>query len=152
MSSSFDKCGMTYALRRLLQDVGRTHHVFKISALAAAAYVAVAAFPKVYPLHVLDIDQSWIWAINQLPYTPYEFGRDVIFPYGPLAYLLYPFDIGSNGIQSLAFLFVTHAATVALLVYLFLRSESFLAVIMFCISYLLSIASGLNEENRCSSC
>jgi hypothetical protein len=42
------------------------------------------------------IDESWAWALNAVTQTNYIFGKDVVFTYGPLGFLMSPRPIGHN--------------------------------------------------------
>ena len=35
------------------------------------------------------LDESWVWMLNHLAFTQ-SFGRDIVFTYGPLGFLLVP--------------------------------------------------------------
>jgi hypothetical protein len=49
------------------------------------------------------VDNTWFFALNYAAAHHLLFGRDIAWPWGPLAYLLIPFHIGTNLIQGLAF-------------------------------------------------
>ena len=73
-------------------------------ALAAAWVVAVLfTFPGFFNTLGVGLDPSWAWAINTLPYTGRLPGRDVVFTYGPLGWLLMPAAIQANLRWALAF-------------------------------------------------
>src|SRR5450432_918721 len=42
------------------------------------------------------LDESWAWALNAVTQTNYIFGRDVVFTYGPLGFLMCPRPIAHN--------------------------------------------------------
>jgi hypothetical protein len=68
-------------------------------------YIAIISFPIRY--HFLkghSIDSSWRFAINYFAANKIIFGKDVIFNYGPLAYLFLPLNIGPNMVYSTLFL------------------------------------------------
>ena len=48
------------------------------------------------------LDGSWVWELNVLGRSPYVFGKDVVFTYGPLGYLLVPLDLDGHLLQALA--------------------------------------------------
>jgi hypothetical protein len=76
------------------------------SRLARAAAWAVAVlftFPGFFNTLGVGLDPSWAWAINALPYTGSLPGRDVVFTYGPLGWLLMPAAIQANLMWALAF-------------------------------------------------
>jgi hypothetical protein len=49
------------------------------------------------------VDNTWFFALNYAAAHHLHFGRDIVWTWGPFAYLLIPFHIGSNLIQGLAF-------------------------------------------------
>src|SRR5438045_4749593 len=59
-------------------------------------YPALVAFPGGFHSARPGLDPSWVYAINWIPVSPYRFGRDVNFTYGPLGFLFYPIDIGEH--------------------------------------------------------
>src|SRR6185436_12792983 len=50
-----------------------------------------------------DVDSTWRFALNYAAAHGMVAGRDVVFTYGPLAYLLFPEHIGANLSAGLAF-------------------------------------------------
>ena len=58
--------------------------------------VIVLSFPiPILPME-LGLDYSWMAGINFAMYSGLVFGRDIMFTYGPLGFVLVPVDIGSN--------------------------------------------------------
>ena len=58
--------------------------------------VIVLSFPiPILPME-LGLDYSWMAGINFARYSGLVFGRDIMFTYGPLGFVLVPVDIGSN--------------------------------------------------------
>jgi hypothetical protein len=54
------------------------------------------------PVGQTGLDPSWEWALNNLVYKHFIFGKDVTFNYGPLGYLLVVQHFGKNIIQGIA--------------------------------------------------
>lgn len=115
---------------------------------AILAYVGVATFPGLLRPISPGLDPSWVYGINQLPYTEFLFGRDVVFTYGPLGYLLVPLDIGSNLTQALVLWILAHVALLAIGVYHFRRHRNVWALAGFGAGYLLAGSFNLPEEYR----
>jgi hypothetical protein len=79
-------------------------------ARAAAWLVAVLfTFPGFFNTLGVGLDPSWAWAINTLPYTGRLPGRDVVFTYGPLGWLLMPAAVQGNLMWAMGFQIVLHA-------------------------------------------
>ena len=49
------------------------------------------------------IDNTWMFALNYAAAHHLAMGRDIVWTWGPLSYLLFPFDIGNNLARGLAF-------------------------------------------------
>src|SRR3954471_1339481 len=75
----------------------------KPAQIALYLYVVLLVCPiRYWPLD-LDIDSGWRHALNFAHAHGLAMGRDVIFTYGPLGYLLFPEHIGRNLSQALTF-------------------------------------------------
>lgn len=114
----------------------------------AVTYLAVATFPGDYRAIVPGLDPSWYYAINVLPSTPFRFGQDVVFTFGPLGYLLAPQDVGSNLLQAAVWWVLTQGALVALVVYHYRRHRRPAAVLAFVGAYTLAMVFALIFEYR----
>ena len=70
---------------------------------ALFAYLGVILCPIRYfaPSNILD--NTWLFALNYAAARHLVMGRDIVWTWGPLAYFLFPFDIGNNLAQGLAF-------------------------------------------------
>src|SRR5262249_38196146 len=53
-----------------------------------------------------NVDNTWFFALNYAAAHHLVFGRDIVWTWGPLAYLLVPFQIGTNLIQGTVFQFI----------------------------------------------
>lgn len=76
------------------------HIILRVFALLCAAYML---FPAPFKRLSVDLDPSWIYAINQAGALGLKFGKDIIFTYGPLGYLLQPINIGYNALAGACF-------------------------------------------------
>ena len=71
----------------------------------------VMTFPSFKGTGNQSIDGSWILGLNLASANHLEFGRDVAWTYGPLGFVFYPMDVGTNlapavvGLVLLEFLF-----------------------------------------------
>lgn len=59
-------------------------------------YVAILVFPVRLAFFGTGLDSSHVFASNFFPYTDLVYGRDVVFTFGPLGFLLNPQNIGNN--------------------------------------------------------
>jgi hypothetical protein len=71
--------------------------------LLTATYVAVISLPVPLASYGTGLDPSWILGLNWAHSLGLVAGRDVVFTYGPLGYLLYPERV--SGAPMLALLF-----------------------------------------------
>jgi hypothetical protein len=67
-------------------------------------------FPSPLPVAPsTSLDFSWITGLNEAVRRNLVFGRDVAYTYGPLAFVAWPLDIGSNLVTAIAFRLFIHA-------------------------------------------
>lgn len=75
----------------------------KLLRIALYLYVVLVACPiRYWPLGS-TVDETWRFALNYAAAHGLAVGRDVIFPSGPLGYLVFPEHVGSNMEQGLLF-------------------------------------------------
>jgi hypothetical protein len=82
------------------------------------AAIALFSNPIRYYRVSAATDASWAYGINYAHAAGLVFGRDVVFTYGPLAWLAAPMDVGHNLAPAIAFQAMCWAAFVALVVWL----------------------------------
>lgn len=102
----------------------------------AIVYLVYVTFPGYYLSISAGLDNSWAYAINYLPNSSYLVGRDVVFSWGPLGYLLNPQNLVNNIINSMIFLVAMHSLFALSLFYFLYRAKRKLQVIVFAASYL----------------
>src|SRR5579872_5479169 len=67
-------------------------------------YVVVVACPiRYWPISQATIDDTWVFALNYAASLGMAIGRDVVWTAGPLGYLAFPQDLGSNLAKGLEF-------------------------------------------------
>ncbi len=77
-------------------------------------YAALLLFSVNYQTILPGLDPSWGYAMNVFAHSPQIFGKDIVFTYGPLAYLAVPQHVGSN----IPIAAAVHVAVWAILIYL----------------------------------
>jgi hypothetical protein len=112
---------------------------------ASAGYLLLATFPGEYRPVGHGLDESWIYAINTISSSQFRFGRDVVFTSGPLGFLIYPLDIGSNLPIAIGFWLAVHVVFAFLLLQNF-RSHRAGQALIFVTGYVLSLSLGLRYE------
>ena len=115
--------------------------------LGCLAWYGLAAFPGTY--HAIGprgLDPSWHWAVNAAAGEGLVFGRDLVFTYGPLGYLLAPLDIGSNLLVANLFAVVLHTLLLAGMVVWLRRAPSPFSVASGVLLLALAPALGLAVE------
>jgi hypothetical protein len=88
-----------------------SHDRFSLSTGAKAAlrwalfvYLALVLCPIRYAAPTdKTIDNTWLFALNYAAAHHLVMGQDIAWTWGPLSYLLFPFDIGNNLAHGLAF-------------------------------------------------
>ena len=112
--------------------------------------VLVLAFVTLHgeylPLGPPGIDPGWQWAVNEAGSADWVFGRDVVFTYGPLAFLVVPMDASSNLLLANLFLLAMQIAFAAALFALFRRDPDPLAFAMTAGLYVIADHLGLTIE------
>ena len=69
------------------------------------------------------VDNTWYFALNYAAAHHLAMGQDIVWTWGPLFYLLFPFDIGNNLARGLAFQASLWVLVIAVLWDLFFRSS-----------------------------
>ncbi len=59
-------------------------------------YAGLLLFSINYLPVIQGLDPSWAYAVNRFTHGPEIFGKDIIFTYGPLAYIAVPQHVGNN--------------------------------------------------------
>lgn len=94
----------------------------RLPALLVSLYLLAAFMPVPYQSLRAGNDPSWDWAVNVLAGKQGGWGGNRLYSYGPLGYLLYPFELGNNLPEAVAFQAAAHAL-LCLLVFLLLRDR-----------------------------
>ncbi|MGO9918014.1 MAG: hypothetical protein ACLQIB_25395 [Isosphaeraceae bacterium] len=71
-------------------------------ALILVAFV-MATFPPWCSGMGTGLDPSWVVALNEITHRHITFGKDIVFTYGPLGFVLVPLEHGSNLVHAVAF-------------------------------------------------
>jgi hypothetical protein len=58
--------------------------------------IALLTFPRLNPVYANGIDPPLSWVFNYLIRGKLMLGKDIIFPHGPLAFIMYPLTMGAN--------------------------------------------------------
>jgi hypothetical protein len=98
------------------------------------------------PLGPPGIDPGWQWAVNQARGAGLIFGRDIVFTYGPLAFLMAPLDVSSNLLVANVFLLAIHLLFGASLAVLFRRDSRLLPIAACTLLFVIAHNQGLAIE------
>ena len=105
-----------------------------------------------FPVHLIPLragnDPSFWYGLNLLADSDYRHGRDVVFPYGPLGYLLIPLDVHHNLLLGLAAWLLLHALLGVLLLRRSLMPQGLWPVATFAALLLAGQALGLPFQYR----
>jgi hypothetical protein len=77
-------------------QVARNERIYGIVAALGILYVSLVTFSVQFESVKPGLDESWEWALNAVAQSSYIFGRDVVFTFGPLGFLMYPRPLGHN--------------------------------------------------------
>lgn len=89
------------------------------------------------------IDSSLIWVFNYLFEADWEIGKNIIFPHGPLAFLMYP--TGNNVLIATVVTVLFKILLVISIFHAFTGKKMYAILWAFLITYLLSTISGFNH-------
>jgi len=122
----------------------------RVKLAAGIALIALAAFVTlngVYlPFGPPGIDPGWQWAVNTAHDAGHVFGRDIVFTYGPLAFLMVPMDVSSNLVVANTFLLAIQLLFATALLKLFLHDRQLLSAATFAVLFVCARHQGLSVE------
>ncbi len=98
------------------------------------------------PLGPPGIDPGWQWAMNTARDAGNAFGRDIVFTYGPLGFLMVPMDVASNLVVANTFLLGIQLLFAGVLMTLFLHDRRLLSVAAFAVLFVCARHQGLTVE------
>ncbi len=93
--------------------------------------ILVACPVRYWPIENTTLDNTWVFAMNFGAAHELKLGRDLIWSTGPLGYLAFPNDIGSNLSEALGFQFGMWAILIAIFADLFYRGRLALRNLVF---------------------
>ncbi len=105
--------------------------------LILSAFVMVT-FPPCFGAMGTGLDASWVVGLNEASSRHMIYGRDLVFTYGPLGFILHPLEIGSNLIHAIPFRLGLHILWWTSVGMLLFRIRGFLATLLFAAALLLS--------------
>jgi hypothetical protein len=142
MSSATDENGGAPA-----PTADRRRHIHLVIGLVLVLLIGFTTLLGIYrPLGPPGIDPGWQWAANQADNAGLVFGRDIVFTYGPLAFLMVPLDVSSNLLVANIFLLVVQLLFTATLAALFVRDRRVAAVAAFAVLFVIARHQGLAIE------
>jgi hypothetical protein len=107
-------------------------------------FTFICTFPGDYRPVQTGLDSSWMYGLSYLTGSNYVFGRDVVFTYGPLGFLLNPLPVSHSLAIGIAFWSGLHLLFFGSLTVVLRRMPQRLA--LFCGCYILLISLGLWRE------
>src|SRR5215831_2182245 len=120
--------------------------VYRVACGIAIAYVCLVTFSIAFGPFRPGLDESWAWAVNSVTSTNYIFGRDLVFTYGPLGFLLNPRPVGHNFYWGACFEASIQVIFAALLALLAVKSRSRWGFLLFLGGLVAASALGLSNE------
>ena len=99
-----------------MDDRGSTGRASGAIAAAWAVPLLVAGFitlpARFAAVGLPGLDASWVWVVNRAAADGLVWGRDLVFTYGPLAWILEPLDLGVHLVVANLIRAALHAAVV----------------------------------------
>ncbi len=125
----------------------RRHRLELAAGIVIIALTALVTLNGIYlPLGPPGIDPGWQWAVNTARDAGHAFGRDIVFTYGPLAFLIVPMDVSSNLVVANTFLLGFQLLFAAALMTLFVHDRHLLSVATFAVLFVCARHQGLAVE------
>lgn len=88
------------------QEYGSRQIMFQFLLLTG---IALFTLPGLFLAVSIGLENSWQFALHRCTLSGLQYGKDIIFTYGPLGYLRYPFLLSKNlWIQSVGYLVSIH--------------------------------------------
>ena len=116
--------------------------------IAALVYLIFILLPGFYSPLVQGPDAGWVYAFNALVHTSLIFGRDVVFTYGPFAFLIVPIDIGQNLWLGQLFRLGVHVVFGVFVSHFILGARSLAQIVLFVVGYATAAACNLPYESH----
>jgi hypothetical protein len=124
----------------------KTASIYRVIAGAGILYVCLMTFSVQFESVKPGLDESWAWALNAVTQTSYIFGRDVVFTYGPLGFLMCPRPIAHNFQWASGFAAGIQAIYAALLVVIALTARTKRGFLLFLAGSTVASAFGMWGE------
>ena len=105
--------------------------------LILIAFVMVT-FPPWFGAMAAGLDASWMVGLNEASSRHMIYGRDIVFTYGPLGFILHPLELGSNLVHAVLFRLGLHILWWTSVGMLLFRIRGFVATLLFAAASLLS--------------
>jgi hypothetical protein len=109
---------------------------------AVAVLLGWLTFPGSYEAPSTGLDPSWIIGLNIFSRSGIRFGRDVIFTYGPLGYIVRPLDVSNHLLLGNLARVGLHLALFATVGYLLWRRHRLSSILLFLALLPLTVAVG----------
>jgi len=96
--------------------------------------IFITSFPAIGRVIDISLDPSWLYALNYFFFKNMQFGKDIMFTYGPLGFLKGPQPVGNNLLVGICFYFATYMILVYSIVCLIMsihREKRALAMVMY---------------------
>jgi hypothetical protein len=81
----------------------------------SVAYAALISLPMPWSLYDIGLDASWILGLNLAHRQAMAAGRDIVFTYGPLGYLVYPDGVSGSPLLPLLYRIGLYVLSIAAL-------------------------------------
>jgi len=99
--------------------------------ITIVGWLALIMFPNPWGNFSPGLDGSYAWGMNAAHVLGLQFGKDIVFTYGPLGYLLCPLPWGSIPAASLIFHLALLATWTAVLLYMAFTRLSLIRLLLF---------------------
>jgi hypothetical protein len=120
--------------------------VFNLIISLTLTYLFLAFLPTIHLINI-GLDASWSYGISQAAKEKLVFGKEIVFAYGPLGYLMQGAALSSNFKQIILFRFAVHFVLLGLLILRIIKLQTNSFKILILINCIFIFVLGIHYGN-----
>ncbi|QGZ89083.1 hypothetical protein [Microcystis aeruginosa] len=120
--------------------------VFNLIISLTLIYLFLAFLPTIHLINP-GLDASWSYGISQAAKEKLVFGKEIVFTYGPLGYLMQGAALSSNFKQIIIFRFAVHFVLLGLLILRIIKLQTNSLKILIVINFIFIFLLGVHYKN-----
>ncbi|ODV39233.1 hypothetical protein [Microcystis aeruginosa] len=120
--------------------------VFNLIISLTLTYLFLAFLPTIHLINI-GLDASWSYGISQAAKEKLVFGKEIVFTYGPLGYLMQGAALSSNFKQIILFRFAVHFVLLGLLILRIIKLQKNSLKVLILINFIFIFVLGIHYSN-----